>query len=235
MTLLAVAHRGYSARFPENGMAAFAAAIEAGAAVIETDVRSSADGVLVCVHDPDLGRLADRPVAVAEATLAELRHILGDGRPPRLEEVLDLARGRVEVMLDMKLADVDVTARTLAAVNDAGMLAHTYIGARTLEHALLIRTLEPAALILGLLDDYTDFPAFFAAGGNVPRAWECDLTEPLAASLMAGGHPLWVTAGAPRHGAAGETDAAGIARLRALGAAAVLLNDPTRLTTDETR
>jgi len=230
MSLRAVAHRGYSARFPENGLPAFAAAIEAGAAAIETDVRSSADGVLVCLHDPDLRRLAGSPVTVAGATLAELRAILGDGRPPRLDEVLDLARNRVDVMLDMKLADGATTECTVAAVRRADMMAATYFGVRTLNQAVVVRALEPAALTVGLLADYSEFPSFFAAGGTVSRVWECDFTEPLATALMADGRPLWVTAGAPRDGSVGEIDAAGIDRLRALGVAAVLLNDPTRLT-----
>lgn len=233
MSLRAVAHRGYSARFPENSLAAFDAAIAIGAAVIETDVRASADGVLVCLHDPDLRRLAGHPESVAGTTLAELRRILGDGRPCRLEEVLDLAHGHSEVLLDMKLADAEVTGRTLAALRDARMLADTHVGVRTLGHAALVRSLEPTALMVGLLGSYTDFPAFFAAGGTISRVWECDLTTPLAKTLTAGGHPFWVMAGAPRQGLGGETNSAGIARMRAFGAAAVLLNDPSILTMDK--
>ena len=45
------AHRGASASHPENTMEAFRAAIEMGVDQIETDVRRTSDGVLVCFHD----------------------------------------------------------------------------------------------------------------------------------------------------------------------------------------
>lgn len=45
-----VAHRGYSAKFPENTMAAFAGAVHAGAHALETDVRLSKDAVVVLSH-----------------------------------------------------------------------------------------------------------------------------------------------------------------------------------------
>jgi glycerophosphoryl diester phosphodiesterase len=45
-----IAHRGYSARYPENTMSAFTAAVEAGAHAIETDVHLSKDDVVVLSH-----------------------------------------------------------------------------------------------------------------------------------------------------------------------------------------
>lgn len=46
----AIAHRGYSAEFPENSMAAFVAAVQVGAHAIETDLHISRDGVVVLSH-----------------------------------------------------------------------------------------------------------------------------------------------------------------------------------------
>ena len=51
---LVVAHRGASADQPENTLEAFDAAIDAGADVIELDVRLSSDGVPVVMHDADV-------------------------------------------------------------------------------------------------------------------------------------------------------------------------------------
>ena len=45
--LIAVAHRGYSERYPENTCLAYEAAIAAGAGVIECDVRRTADNRIV--------------------------------------------------------------------------------------------------------------------------------------------------------------------------------------------
>lgn len=63
-----LAHRGLATGAPENSVAAFSAAVAAGATHVETDVRATADGHAVLVHDP---RIAGREVA--GATLAELR------------------------------------------------------------------------------------------------------------------------------------------------------------------
>jgi phosphatidylglycerol phospholipase C len=46
----AVGHRGYSARYPENTMCSFKAAVEVGAHGIETDVHISKDGMVVLSH-----------------------------------------------------------------------------------------------------------------------------------------------------------------------------------------
>jgi glycerophosphoryl diester phosphodiesterase len=80
MRPLVVAHRGASWDEPENTIAAFLRAIEAGADYVELDVHAASDGSLVVVHD--------RP----------------DGREqlPALEDVLETLRGRVGVMLDLK-------------------------------------------------------------------------------------------------------------------------------------
>jgi phosphatidylglycerol phospholipase C len=45
-----IAHRGYNAKFPENTMAAFKAAVEVGAHALETDVHLTSDGVVVLSH-----------------------------------------------------------------------------------------------------------------------------------------------------------------------------------------
>ena len=55
-----IAHRGASARAPENTLPAFALALEEGAEAIELDVHVSADDVPVVIHDPTLDRTTDR-------------------------------------------------------------------------------------------------------------------------------------------------------------------------------
>ena len=46
----AIAHRGYKAKYPENTMCAFKAAVKIGAHAIETDLHLSKDGVIVLSH-----------------------------------------------------------------------------------------------------------------------------------------------------------------------------------------
>ncbi|SKA12289.1 glycerophosphoryl diester phosphodiesterase [Lysobacter spongiicola DSM 21749] len=69
------AHRGAALVAPENTLAAFQAAIDAGADAIEFDVRLSADGVVVVFHDSDFLRVAGDPRAVVDTPLAAMRDI----------------------------------------------------------------------------------------------------------------------------------------------------------------
>ena len=72
MTIV-VAHRGASARAPENTMEAFRLGVEAGADAIELDVHVSADGQLAVIHDETLDRTTDRTGSVASQTMDEIR------------------------------------------------------------------------------------------------------------------------------------------------------------------
>src|SRR4026208_948606 len=69
---LIIGHRGASAGAPENTMAAFRAAIAAGADGIEFDVRLSRDGVPVVIHDSTLRRTGGLPQRIADLTVSEL-------------------------------------------------------------------------------------------------------------------------------------------------------------------
>ena len=72
---LIIAHRGASVIAPENTLAAFALAMESGAAGIELDVRLSRDGVPVVIHDATLQRTGLRQEAVARMTAKQLGEV----------------------------------------------------------------------------------------------------------------------------------------------------------------
>jgi glycerophosphoryl diester phosphodiesterase len=78
--MLVISHRGASAELPENTLPAFERAIEVGADFVELDVHADRDGRLVVTHD--------RPRQ--------------DRVYPTLEEALDLMRGRIGVMAELK-------------------------------------------------------------------------------------------------------------------------------------
>ncbi|MFD9000701.1 glycerophosphodiester phosphodiesterase [Streptomyces sp. NPDC059582] len=67
-----VAHRGASEEAPEHTLAAYKMAIEDGADALECDVRLTADGHLVCVHDRRVNRTSNGRGAVSALELAEL-------------------------------------------------------------------------------------------------------------------------------------------------------------------
>lgn len=102
-----VAHRGAPLANPENTLASFEAAIALGARIVELDVRLSADGVPVVMHDPTVDRTTDGSGAVHELTAVQLSRLnagsAGSPAPvPTLAEVLALASGRTAVALEIK-------------------------------------------------------------------------------------------------------------------------------------
>lgn len=100
---LVVAHRGASADHPENTLAAFEAAIEAGADAVELDVRLTADGVPVVLHDAEVGVVTDGRGAVDELTLVEVKRLRVRGEEvPTLDEALEVLSGRAAVDVEVK-------------------------------------------------------------------------------------------------------------------------------------
>ena len=67
-----VAHRGSSAEEPEHTLKAYLLAIDVGADALECDVRMTADGHMVCVHDRRVNRTSDGRGRVSPLELAEL-------------------------------------------------------------------------------------------------------------------------------------------------------------------
>jgi len=113
---LVIAHRGEASSRPENTLAAFEAALAAGADGIECDSRLSADGVPVVIHDPTLTRTAGVRGKVGSRTLEQLRLLdAGEGESiPTLAETSDLCRGRALLCLEFK--EVLAVAPSIAAL-----------------------------------------------------------------------------------------------------------------------
>jgi glycerophosphoryl diester phosphodiesterase len=101
---LVVAHRGASARAPENTLAAFRLALDAGADAVETDLWQTADGHFVCHHDATLARMTGDARRVDAVALAELRRlrVAGGERVPTLDELLELVPPEVILVLELK-------------------------------------------------------------------------------------------------------------------------------------
>ena len=70
---LIIAHRGDKVLAPENTIAAFNGAIDAGAQWVEIDVQETADGAVIVHHDQDFMKTSGVSLRIREATLEELR------------------------------------------------------------------------------------------------------------------------------------------------------------------
>lgn len=70
-----VGHRGYAARFPENTLAGFEAALALGVDAVELDVQLSQDGIPLVIHDSELLRTTGRPGSVLKSRFEQLGQI----------------------------------------------------------------------------------------------------------------------------------------------------------------
>jgi glycerophosphoryl diester phosphodiesterase len=176
----AIGHMGSCGDRPGNTLAGIRRAIEAKAHVAEVDVRTTKDGVLVCLHDPEVDRTTDGTGKVADLTLAAIKKLDAGAkfdakfkgeRVPTLREVLELAKGKIGVMIDLK-EDDEAYARTIAAdVRGFGEPRRLVLGIRSVDHANRFRKLLPEARQIGLVPTVDDIEPFAKAGVKVIRLW----------------------------------------------------------------
>jgi len=108
---LLIGHRGYPAKFPENTLAAFEGAMQAGCDMIELDVTLSRDRKVVVIHDDTLDRTTNGKGPVLERTLEEIKRLdagswfaprFSAERIPELSEVMELTAGRCMLNIEIK-------------------------------------------------------------------------------------------------------------------------------------
>lgn len=127
-----IAHRGASSQAPENSLTAFERAIRDGADWIELDVQEDKDGTVVVVHDSDFMRTSGVAAKVWEVSDEELATIdigsyfdpaFAAERVPTLLEVLQLARGRIRVFIELKYYghDRELEASVVNIVEESDM------------------------------------------------------------------------------------------------------------------
>ena len=179
MGLHRVAHRGYSAVAPENTLPALVAAVLAGATFVEFDVRTTADGVPVVIHDRTVDRTTDGAGPVDELTLAEVRGLdagtwfssaHAGARVPLLSEALDLLMpyvlpagaapaGAVELLLEIKRpATLTEVETILGQVADRGLFDRTVVQSFDPDVVRLVRAVAPGVrrgLLRLRIDDET--------------------------------------------------------------------------------
>jgi glycerophosphoryl diester phosphodiesterase len=148
-----LAHRGASARAPENTLEAFRLAVEAGAGGLELDVHVTRDGEVVVIHDATVDRTTDGSGAVAEMELEEIQrldagyHFSPDGgrnfpyrgrgvRIPTLTEVY-ASFPEARVNADIKEVQSGAEEAVLRVIRSAGAEERTLIAST--EHAVVRR------------------------------------------------------------------------------------------------
>ncbi|WP_424832335.1 glycerophosphodiester phosphodiesterase [Ruegeria sp.] len=209
-----IGHRGAAAVRPENTMAAVVKAIEDGADWVEIDVQETADGVVVIAHDSDFMKLAGVPLKVWDATMEDVAEIdigswfgpeYASERTPTLQEVLEAAKGKSKVIIELKYYghDVDLENRVAAIVE--GMEMEDDIATMSLKYPAVqkMKALRPdwragvlAATavgdLTGLEGDFLAVNSNLATPGLVRRIHEAGkdiyvwtVNDPLQMSAMA--------------------------------------------------
>jgi len=129
-------HRGCTERAPENTLAAARDAVRLGADLIECDLRTTADGHLVVLHDSTVARTTDGSGPISGMTLAQVRRLciqdtrftsLGRHHVPTLAELVKVVRGRAGFYFDTKdvhplalkhvIGDPQVIAKSFAYIS----------------------------------------------------------------------------------------------------------------------
>ena len=140
-----VAHRGWSSKAPENTLAAIQLAMsEPYISWIEFDVQLSKDGIPVIIHDYTLERTTNGQGFVREKTYAELSQldagswfspVYAGEKIPTLEDVLDLAGGRIRMNIELK------TQGNMSSGLEEAVIDHIY--RYTLQHDVVLTSFEP--------------------------------------------------------------------------------------------
>lgn len=107
-SVVVVAHRGDWRHSVENSLPAVQHAIEMGVDVVEIDIRRTADGRLVLMHDATIDRTTNGSGKVSELTLDSIRNCylkaadstLTDLRVPTLDEVFEISKDRIMLNID---------------------------------------------------------------------------------------------------------------------------------------
>ncbi len=148
------AHRGASAYAPENTLAAFELALQQGAPAIELDVKLSADGHVVVIHDSTVDRTTNGKGKVARLSLAELRALDAGSffsekyrgeKIPTLEEVFDLVGKRA--LINIELTNY-TTPRDSLVEEVCRLVREHHMEENVLFSSFLPRNLHQAAILL---------------------------------------------------------------------------------------
>ena len=150
MRPLVISHAACGGHAPENTLAGIHKAIELGSEAIEIDVQASSDGVPVLMHDLTVDRTTNGTGEIASLTLAELKALETGGEPiPTLAEVLELTKGKVLLVMEIKQPGIE--KHVVRVVKEAAALDHVMTWSfypKALEGMRAAEPRIPSALLL---------------------------------------------------------------------------------------
>jgi glycerophosphoryl diester phosphodiesterase len=207
-----VAHRGLSPGMPENSMPAFRHAIEMGVYAIELDLRATADGQPVVMHDATVDRTTNGSGAVIAMTLSQIEALDAGSKTspafagehvPSFADVLTLfAASRTKLVVDVKTSRNMQLADIIRMAREHGMVDRLIVGVRTLDVLRQIKAIDPHVTTLALIPTPIEIDAFADAGADIIRLWTDWITPDAAgaptgliATVRGRGKQLWLLTG----------------------------------------
>ena len=151
--MIRIGHRGAAAYAPENTLVSVRRAIEIGVDFVEIDVQSTSDGVVVLMHDKRIDRTTNGTGYVKELSWRELSAFRDakSGQPiPRLEDVLEEARDRTQLMIE--LIDPSIASPVMDLVRKASSIDRVMIASFHHRAVLNARKLAANLRTLALME-----------------------------------------------------------------------------------
>ncbi|WP_447965053.1 glycerophosphodiester phosphodiesterase [Nitrospira sp. Ecomares 2.1] len=220
--LLRIGHRGAAGHAPENTLASLNLAIKLGVDMVEFDVRRTADGALVLLHDDLVDRTTNGKGTVENLSLSVLRELDAGGgeRVPLLEEALACLSGRAGAMIELKVRGI---AADVCALVKAADFQGTVIYASFFHEELLpVKRLIGDAFTLALIEDVPiPYTAFATAAQATHVGVALDVVTPsLVNAFQEQGFKVFVyTVNEPED----------IRRMKQMGVDGIISNFPDRI------
>ena len=242
---LIIGHRGASAVAPENTIAAFREAIEAGADGIEFDVRLTKDGLPVIIHDSTLQRTGRLRSRVADLTWSELKTVdVGSWFPhgnfaneplPSLEQLFTLFKENdlglyLEMKCDSPSEHLPLAQACSELINQFSFKERVFVECFDLRALDLIKTIDEEIKTAALFQPSLSQPSLLSDQRIINQA------TAIKASAVALHHRLARTSLVEKAKSAGlhvavwtVDDPAWVERARSMGIDALITNDPAKM------
>jgi len=156
--VMIMAHRGFSAKAPENTIPAFQAAIDCGAKAVELDVQMTKDGEIVVLHDDSLERTAGLRKHIWDVTYDEIKDLDNGSffspeykgtKIPTLEEALRFAKGRLYVNIEIKRTGHDdgIEERVIEIIRKCDFVSECDVTSQDYSTLQAVRAKDPDILL----------------------------------------------------------------------------------------
>ncbi len=122
--------------------------------MVEVDVRETADGHLILLHDDLIDRTTNKTGPAAEMTLEQVQRLnAGEWqRIPSLDEALEAATGKVGMVLELK--EEGIAAEASSIVKRTGFTGSLIYASFLPDELMRVRQVEPDALTMMLMDEH---------------------------------------------------------------------------------